>query len=107
MSVVFCAVTAAIVAAVAITTSDATTSLRLGAISWIGAVDFELVLVYVVGMWVMQVAIMQIVNVVIVLDCSVVAIFAVSVGMITVGIAAHVCAPKVFRIIDCSAVRAL
>ena len=36
---------------------------------------------------------------VVVLDCSVVAIFAVGVGVITVGIAAHVHAPKYFGLL--------
>ena len=93
MSVVFCAVTAAIVAAVAITASNAATCFRLSAFIRICAVNFQLVLVYMLSVWMMQVTVVQVVYMVVMLDRSMLAIFAVCMGVITVSIAAHIVAP--------------
>ena len=56
----------------------------------IGVRDFQLVFVYVVFVWMMEMAVMEIIDVISMLDCGVSAVRAVYVGVVGVSFAAHV-----------------
>ena len=58
LAICFRTIATAIVAAIAITASDTAASFWLGAISRVGVVDFQFVFVYMISMWMVQVAVM-------------------------------------------------
>ena len=86
---VIAAATITMTAAVTITMGNTATIFAWRTVGRIGTTDFQFMLINMIGMWVVQVAIVKIVNMTIVLDGSMATVFAVGVTMVVVCIAAH------------------